>query len=126
MRLTRILLQDIAKLIQRYSRYQQSCLSIEQFTSFGEYYFDITDQSCNSIPCNLNYLLSSFVKDQNQQQNIVLTLKLTLQRRIFRVFLADTVANSIMCECKRRLEYANCISGERGYIRKIVYCEEKS
>lgn len=59
--------------------------------------FDITDQSCNSIPCNLNYLLSSFVKDQNQQQNIVLTLKLTLQRRIFRVFLADTVANSIMC-----------------------------
>ena len=31
-----------------------------------------------------------------------------------------------MCECKRRLEYANCISGERGYIRKIVYCEEKS
>lgn len=97
MRLTRILLQDIAKLIQRYSRYQQSCLSIEQFTSFGEYYFDITDQSCNSIPCNLNYLLSSFVKDQNQQQNIVLTLKLTLQRRIFRVFLADTVANSIMC-----------------------------
>lgn len=99
MRLTRILLQDIAKLIQRYSRYQQSCLSIEQFTSFGEYYFDITDhdQSCNSIPCNLNYLLSSFVKDQNQQQNIVLALKLTLQRRIFRVFLADTVANSIMC-----------------------------
>lgn len=97
MRLTRILLQDIAKLIQRYSRYQQSCLSIEQFTSFGEYYFDITDQSCNSVPCNLNYLLSSFVKDQNQQQNIVLALKLTLQRRIFRVFLADTVANSIMC-----------------------------
>ena len=97
MRLTRILLQDIAKLIQRYSRYQQSCLSIEQFTSFGEYCFDITDQSCNSIPCNLNYLLSSFVKDQNQQQNIVLALKLTLQRRIFRVFLADTVANSIMC-----------------------------
>lgn len=36
MRLTRILLQDIAKLIQRYSRYQQSCLSIEQFTSFGK------------------------------------------------------------------------------------------
>lgn len=97
MRLTRILLQDIAKLIQRYSRYQQSCLSIEQFTSFGEYHFDITDQSCNSVPCNLNYLLSSFVKDQNQQQNIVLALKLTLQRRIFRVFLADTVANSIMC-----------------------------
>lgn len=97
MRLTRILLQDIAKLIQRYSRYQQSCLSIEQFTSFGEYYFENTDQSCNSIPCNLNYLLSSFVKDQNQQQNTVLTLKLTLQRRIFRVFLADTVANSIMC-----------------------------
>ena len=97
MRLTRILLQDIAKLIQRYSRYQQSCLSIEQFTSFGEYYFDITDQSCNFIPCNLNYLLSSFVKDQNQQQNIVLALKLTLQRRIFRVFLADTVANSFMC-----------------------------
>ena len=36
MRLTRVLFQDIAKLIQRYSRYQQSCLSIEQFTTFGE------------------------------------------------------------------------------------------
>lgn len=35
MRLTRILCQDIRKLILRYSRYQQSCLSIEQYTSFG-------------------------------------------------------------------------------------------
>ena len=36
MRLTRILFQDIRNLIQRYSRYQQSCLSIEQYTSFGK------------------------------------------------------------------------------------------
>ena len=36
MRLTCILAQDLRNLIQRYSRYQQSCLSIEQYTSFGE------------------------------------------------------------------------------------------
>ena len=36
MRLTRISFTDIGKLIQRYSRYQQSCLSIEQFTTFGK------------------------------------------------------------------------------------------
>lgn len=98
MRLTRILLQDIAKLIQRYSRYQQSCLSIEQFTSFGEYYFDITDQSCNFIPCNLNYLLSSFVKDQTEPATKYSSCFETyFAKTHFRVFLADTVANSIMC-----------------------------
>ncbi|XP_031573649.1 pyruvate dehydrogenase (acetyl-transferring) kinase, mitochondrial-like [Actinia tenebrosa] len=36
MRLTRRLLRDIGSLIQRYSRYQQSILSIEQYTSFGK------------------------------------------------------------------------------------------
>ena len=36
MRLTRISFKDITNLIQRYSLYQQSCLSIEQFTTFGE------------------------------------------------------------------------------------------
>lgn len=80
--------------------------------------FDITDQSCNSIPCNLNYLLSSFVKDQNQQQNIVLTLKLTLQRRIFRVFLADTVANSIMSAVM-------CVNAKEGLNMQIVSLEKE-
>ena len=37
MRITRVLYEDVAKLIQRFSRYQQSPLSIQQFTSFGEY-----------------------------------------------------------------------------------------
>ena len=37
MRITRVLYEDVAKLIQRFSRYQQSSLSIEQFTTFGEY-----------------------------------------------------------------------------------------
>ncbi|EDO42209.1 predicted protein [Nematostella vectensis] len=36
MRISRALLRDISKLIQRYSRYQQSCLSIEQYTTFGK------------------------------------------------------------------------------------------
>ncbi|XP_044179301.1 pyruvate dehydrogenase (acetyl-transferring) kinase isozyme 2, mitochondrial-like isoform X2 [Acropora millepora] len=36
MRLTRISFKDITNLIQRYSLYQQSCLSIEQFTTFGK------------------------------------------------------------------------------------------
>ncbi|KAK3746995.1 hypothetical protein QZH41_011947, partial [Actinostola sp. cb2023] len=36
MRITRALLRDVGSLIQRYSRYQQSILSIEQYTSFGK------------------------------------------------------------------------------------------
>lgn len=36
MRITRVLYEDVAKLIQRFSRYQQSSLSIEQFTTFGK------------------------------------------------------------------------------------------
>lgn len=36
MRITGVLYEDVAKLIQRFSRYQQSSLSIEQFTTFGK------------------------------------------------------------------------------------------
>ncbi|KXJ10351.1 pyruvate dehydrogenase (acetyl-transferring) kinase isozyme 2, mitochondrial [Exaiptasia diaphana] len=35
MKISKALLRDIGSLIQRYSRYQQSILSIEQYTSFG-------------------------------------------------------------------------------------------